>query len=121
MKYSYKLDKARKIITVTVVGELYPNDFSKIDIDVCTLALSHDCKIVFNFTEVIIHISIGEAYFWFSNHLDKVNFMFRSIPTALVANDENEKFLHFVETTWSNRGMKIKMFKELDEALLWLK
>jgi len=120
MTYSYKINNTTKAIIVDINGEMYPTDFAKLDVEVCTLALNLNYKIIFNFKKAIVRICLGEAYFWFSNHLDNINLQFRFIPTAHIANDSNESFFHFVETTWSNQGVKIKMFKNEDEALNWL-
>jgi len=49
-----------------------------------------------------------------------VNVQFRNVPTAHIASDKNWSFLHFVETTWTNRGVNIKLFKEEEPAIKWL-
>jgi len=120
MDHSYEINETTRTITVVVVGEVHANDFAKLDVEVCSLALNLNFKIAFNFKNAIIRIGLGEAYFWFSNHLDNVNLKFRLIPTAHIASDSNERFFHFIETTWSNQGVKIKMFKEDAKALEWL-
>ena len=123
MTYSYKIYKINEVskaIIVDVIGDMHTTDFAKLDVEICSLALNLNCKIIFNFKNAIIRIGFGEAYFWFSNHLDKVNLQFRRIPTAHIANDSNELFLHFIETTWSNQGVSIKMFKKDTDALEWL-
>jgi len=121
MEYSYRIDTVNRAIVVAIVGELYANDFAKLDVEVCSLALGLNYKLVFNFKKAIIRIGLGEAYFWFPDHLDKINMSFRQITSAHIANDTDESFFCFVETTWSNRGVRTKMFKEEKAALKWLK
>jgi len=120
MTYLYNIDKVKKNILVDVIGDIYTADFAKLDVEVCALALNLNCKIIFNFKNAIIRIGFGEAYFWFSKHLDNVNLQFRRIPTAHIANDSNERFFHFVETAWSNQGVRIKMVKNDTDALEWM-
>jgi hypothetical protein len=120
MTYLYKIDKVRKNILVNIKGDIYTLEFAKLDVEVLTLALNLNYKIIFNFKSAIIRIGFGEAYFWFSKHLDNVNLQFRRIPTAHIANDSNERFFYFVETAWSNQGVRIKMFKNDTDALEWM-
>lgn len=120
MEYIYKINKQEKAIIVIIVGELNASDFAKLDLEICKLAIELNYNIIFNFSKAIVNIGIGEAYFWFKNHLDKINVLFREIPIAHIASEVNENFLYFVETTWSNNGIKTKMFKEEQVAMKWL-
>lgn len=120
MIYLYKIVKAKKYILVDVIGDVHTAEFAKLDVEVCALASNLNYKIIFNFKRAIIRIGFGEAYFWFSKHLDNVNLQFRRIPTAHIANDSNEHFFYFVETAWSNQGIRIKMFKNDTDALEWI-
>ena len=120
MDCTYRIDTINKIILVTVVGELNATDFHKLGLDIYRIALKRNSKVVFDFAGANIKISVGEAYFWFSEHLDNVNVQFRNVPTAHIASDKNWSFLHFVETTWTNRGVNIKLFKEEEPAIKWL-
>jgi len=120
MEYSYVLNDVHRTVLVTVSGELYANDFAKLNIEVCSVALKLNYKLIFDFTNAVIRIGLGEAYFGFSDHLDKINTSFRRIPTAHIANDLNEAFFRFVEVAWTNRGSRTKMFKEVESALEWL-
>jgi len=120
MEYSYEINEVSKTITVIIEGEVNARNFAKLNVEICTLAVSLHCKIIFDFTSAIVDISIGEAYFWFANHLDKINILFRRIPTAHIVNEKNESFFYFVETTWTNHGINTKMFKEGVLAQDWL-
>jgi len=120
LEHSYEINDENRTITVVVVGELHANDFAKLDVKVCLLALKLDYKLIFDFTNAIVRIGLGEAYFWFSDHLDKINTSFRRIPTAHIVNDLNEPFFKFVELAWTNRGIRTKKFKDVKSALEWL-
>jgi len=120
MEYSYSVNDISQTIIVVIVGEVTAANFEKLDIEICLLALNLHYKIIFDFSQTTITISMGEAYFWFANHLDKINLLFRRIPTAHIANDKNENFFHFVEITWNNNGIITKMFKDLEEASNWV-
>lgn len=121
MEHSHSVNDISKTIIVIIVGDVNTSNFAKLDIEVCMLALNLNYKIIFDFSHTAVTIGMGEAYFWFATHLDKINTLFRRIPTALIANDKNEDFFHFVETTWTNNGIKTKMFKDLEPAVDWLK
>ncbi len=120
MDCSYRIDKINKIILVTVVGELNATNFEKLCLDIYKMALKLKSKIIFDFTSANITICIGAAYFWFTEHLDNIDIRFRHIPTAHIASDNNWSFLEFVETTWSNKGICVKAFKQKDIAIKWL-
>jgi len=120
MDHSYEINEITRTITVVLVGEVHANDFAKLDVKVCSLALKLDYKLIFDFRNTIVRIGLGEAYFWFSDHLDKINTSFRRIPTAHIVDDLNEPFFRFVEVAWTNRGIRTKKFKDVKSALEWL-
>ena len=120
MEYSYIINDVHRTVLVTVIGELYANDFAKLNIDVCSVAQELNYKLIFDFTNAVVRIGLGEVYFWFSDHLGQFNTPSIRIPTAHIANDLNEAFFRFVEVAWTNRGSRTKMFKEVERALEWL-
>ncbi|ADQ81089.1 hypothetical protein Palpr_2960 [Paludibacter propionicigenes WB4] len=120
MEHSYSVNDINKTIIVIIVGDVNAANFAKLDAEICMLAFNLNYKIIFDFSQAAVTIGMGEAYFWFTNHLDKINMLFRKIPTAHIANNENENFFHFVETTWTNHGIKTGMFKDLESAVNWL-
>jgi len=120
MDHSYSINDISKTIIVIIVGEVNAVDFAKLDVEICMIAFNLSYKIIFDFSQATVTIGMGEAYFWFTTHLDKINSLFRKIPTAHIANDKNERFFHFVETTWTNHGIKTKMFRDLESAVTWL-
>lgn len=120
MEYSYRIDDSKNIIFVTAVGDLTSGAFDEVGLKIFNLALTVKSSVVFDFSRVTVKISLGEIYFWFSNHLDKVDAQFRNIPTAVVSSAKNETFFHFVETTWTNHGAKTMVFKDEFQAQNWL-
>lgn len=120
MRHLYTVNDISKTIVVIIIGDVNASNFAKLDVEICMLAFQLDYKIIFDFSQATVSIGLGEAYFWFTNHLDKINALFREIPTAHIANEKNEHFFHFVETTWTNHGIRTKMFKDLDSAVNWL-
>lgn len=65
MEYSYITNDVNKLVSITIIGELYANDFVKLNIEVCLLALKLNYKLFFDFTYADVKICIAEAYFWF--------------------------------------------------------
>jgi len=120
MDYSYRINKINKIILVTVVGELNATNFEKLCLEIYKQALELKYKVIFDFIGTNITISVGEAYYWFTEHLDNIDIRYRKIPIAYIANDKNWSFLEFVETMWSNGGIVIKVFKNEAFAVKWL-
>lgn len=120
MGYSYRIDKINRIVLVTIVGELNAINFEKLCLAIYKMALMLKCKVIFDFTSANITICIGAAYFWFTEHLDHIDVRFRSIPIACIASDRNLSFLEFVEITWSNIGVNVKVFNARKLALKWL-
>jgi len=120
MEYSYIINDVHRTVLVTVIGELYVNDFAQLNIKACSVAQKLNYKLILNFTNAVVRIGLGEAYFWFSEHLGKSNTPSMRIPTAHIANDLNEAFFRFVEVAWTNRGSRTKMFKKVESALEWL-
>ena len=120
MNCSYRIDKINRIILVTVVGELNAASFENLCSNIYKNALKQRSKVIFDFTETNIAISVGEAYYWFTEHMDNIDIRFRRIPIAYIASNKNWSFLEFAETTWSNSGVIVKVFKNEKLAIKWL-
>ncbi|MBV5281099.1 MAG: hypothetical protein JZU53_01560 [Paludibacter sp.] len=112
--------KAASRFDVVVSGQVDSVAFTKLGIKMRTLALELGYTILFDYRNAKVDISIGEVYFWFRDHLDKVSIRFRSIPTAHLTNENNEQLFRFADLTWTNAGAVVKTFKECSDAEKWL-
>ena len=63
---------------------------------------------------------MAEAYFWFSDLYDKVDWELRKIPLAYLVNKEDWEFYLFFECTSVNKGFPIKVFQEENAVSKWL-
>lgn len=121
MEYTCEIKNEYKIIIVIVLGNLITNEVALMGKTIRQKALTMNYNILFDFRNSRNQLSITEAYFWFADHYDKINFGFRSIRTAHLTNEDDKQFFYFMETTSFNKGIKIKMFTEIEHALEYLK
>ena len=121
MEYTYEIIREDKIIIVTVWGDLTTAETALMGKTIRQKAKTMNYNILFDFRNSRHKLSIGEAYFWFANHYDKINIGFRTIPTVHLINENDKQFFHFFETTSFNKGIKIKMCTEMEHALEYLK
>jgi hypothetical protein len=120
MEYSYTINESSKSLDVVVSGQVDSAAFTKLGIKIRTLALELGYAILFDYRNAKVNISIGEVYFWFRDHLDKVSMKFRSIPTAHLTNENNAQLFRFADLTWSNTGVVVKSFNDPADAKNWL-
>ena len=108
------------IIHVRVNGELHAEETAAMRLKILTKALKHIYKIILDFKETTNYVSIIKGHTWFNDYYDKINIILRFIPTVHLTNKENEKFFYFVETSWSNRGIRIKAMDDLEATIKYL-
>jgi hypothetical protein len=122
MEYTYEIIDELKVIKVTVLGALTTSEAALMGITVRVKAHEIGYKLLFDYSKLTsIQISSGSAYFWFPDYYDKINIKLRYIPTALLINVRNSSAFIFFENTCYNKGIRIKIFKENESALEWLK
>jgi hypothetical protein len=121
MKYTCEIISDYKIIKVNVVGDLTVNEAASMGKTVRLKAIEMNYKILFDFTQTKNKISIGDAYFWFSDHYDTINSKLRYIKTAHLTNKIDKSDFDFFETSCFNKGISVKIFLETEKALEWLK
>ena len=121
MEYNYKLISEFKIIKVTVKGDISAEETALMGKTIRVKAKEIDYKIFFDLVQTRNRISIFEAYSWFADHYDKIDVKLRYIPTAYLSNEKDRDFFRFFETTCLNKGIRVRMFMEMDKAMEWLK
>ena len=120
MEYIYTINESNKSFDVVVSGKVDSAAFTRLGIKFRTLALELGNTILFDYRNSKVDISIGEVYFWFRDHLDKVSVRFRSIPTAHLTNENNAQLFRFADLTWTNAGAVVKSFDNPAAAKTWL-
>ena len=90
------------------------------DRSIRTKAKELNFSILFDFRQSKNRITMGDAYFWFTDFYEDNEKLLISIPTANLSSTEDEPFFKFFETTTNNNGIPIKMSLEEEPAIVWL-
>jgi hypothetical protein len=120
MNYTFENDDYNKIVIVKVTGDLIIDEAVSMDIKMRTEAKILNYKIIFDFTNSNNMMSFSDVYYWFTKYYENIDNKFKYIPTAHITNEKNEDFFRFIETSWSNIGIIVKMFKSEKMAINWL-
>jgi len=120
MQYEYIINNENKTINVLTIGNLEAGELAAMGLEIMMKAKELKYKIIFDFRLSKNKVSIGEAYFWFSMHYDKIDIEFRHIPTVYIVNKDDWDFYSFFECTCINRGIPIKVFLDENGVLKWL-
>ena len=120
MRYTYDINSENQTITVVTEGDLISKEAAEMGLKVLLKAKELKYRIVFDYRLSKNRISIGDAYFWFSNHYDSIDSGLRYIPTVYLANKDDFEFFSFFELTCNNQGIPIKVFQDEKEASKWL-
>lgn len=121
MIHTYNIDYENKTISVKTNGCLIKNELAAMGTASRIQAMDLDYKIIFDYSQSENYITITEAYYWFSDHYDKIDRRLREIPTAIITNKKDMEFFKFVETTCTNVGINIKVFLDENLAINWIR
>lgn len=119
MEYSYAIEHDRKIFVVRILGEVRANDLSKLGMEIRSMASTLKYKVIFDFRDAKVLISIGEAYFMYAIRFDRARFEFWNVPTAHIINTDYDDLFSFVDLVCCNNNIKTKTFNAKREALKW--
>ena len=120
MHYTYQINHDYKMINVVTIGDLITKELASMQLKISKIAKQLKYKIIYDYRLSKNRISMAEAYFWFNNLYDKVDWESRKIPLAYLVNIEDWKFYLFFECTSVNKGFPIKVFQEENAVLKWL-
>ena len=120
MTYTSKINHNDKLIIVRTEGDLITNELSAMCLKMRLQAREFNYMLIFDYRLSKNYISIAEAYYWFSDYYDVVDFKLRHIKTAIISNVNDKEFFSFLETTCYNKCIPLKMFLEEDKAIDWL-
>ena len=112
MHYTYQINHDYKMINVITKGDLIIKELAPMELKISKIAKQLKYKIIYDYRLSKNRISMAEAYFWFSDLYDKVDWELRKIPLAYLVNKEDWKFYLFFECTSVNKGFPIKVFQE---------
>jgi hypothetical protein len=120
MKYTYEIYPDNRILSVRLSGELYAGEVALMDKEIRLKANGLNYKIVYDFRETTNHISVADAYYWFSLEHNKALFDLKYIPVVKITNEQDKDFFDFFGITSNNKGATIKICKDETSAFQWL-
>ncbi|MEI7503987.1 MAG: hypothetical protein WCJ61_11950 [Paludibacter sp.] len=93
MEYNFTINTDTKIITVRTSGDLIKNEVAKMDRSIRTKAKELNFSILFDFRQSKNRITMGDAYFWFTDFYEDNEKLLISIPTANLSSTEDNSSL----------------------------
>lgn len=121
MNYFYVLNSDNKTITVITTGKFGADELEEIELKTRIMANKLKYRIIFDYRQSKILITVARLYYWFSLDYYKNDIMLKHIQTAYIVNKEDWKIYSFFECTCFNSGIPIKVFHEEDFVLKWFK
>jgi len=120
-KFSHEIsvDKENNIVHMVVQGELNKDEGEKLILEARALADETTYDILCDVSRATIKASLAE---WF--YLARNKDIYPSIPTektALLINPDSRKLYKYVENVTRNKGFKIRIFLNEEDARDWLK
>lgn len=120
MHYMDEIDSTQKIILVRFFGEIKKEDLAPIAIQTRLMALVLEYKIIFDFSGAQNRATMSDAYFWIDHYYDGLDLRLKRIPVAHIANDGDKEFFEFLETTFLNKGARLRLCNDEQDARAWL-
>lgn len=114
------IDSTNEVIVVRFFGRIEQEGLAKKAKLTRLMARVLNYKIIFDFSESQICFSMSDAFYWVSQHYDSLDPRLKLVPVAHISSERDEKFFEFVETTFINRGANIRLFKNEQDARVWL-
>jgi hypothetical protein len=119
MKFSVQYDPENDIIITSMTGEIDSEVIEAFSGEAIKLLSEHNCKRVLNdMRGAKLDFSTIDIY-RIPKILDEARFP-KSWKRAILVSDELEDYAFF-ETTSVNRGHRVKIFQDADEAIIWLR
>lgn len=120
MEYIIETNRSKNLVTIRVSGDLTKTELAPLGVKVRLRAKKEHSRLLFDFRRAKNNLEIIDAHNWIADHYDVIDKQLKLIPTAHLANPDDIDFFKFVETSWSNRGVKIRLFNDERVAVEWL-
>ena len=114
-----RYDEAIECVVCHTFGSLQTSDLLDAGAEAAALLKKHDCRRMLNdMREVEQHLSVVDIY-----NIPKMSGEFGFPPQTkrAIVFKKDAKDYHFYENVAVNRGHLVKIFKEIDEAIAWLR
>lgn len=120
INYVVDIDDEKKIIISRISGEVFKDETALMGLKLRTKAKELGYKLILDFRDPIIYVSIIEAHNWFKDYYNKLDENLKHIPTVLLFNDRDKELFDFVDDSWFNQGIYTKTMQDETKALNWL-
>jgi len=120
INYVVDVDDEKKIIFSKISGEVFSDETARMGLKLRTKAKELGYKLILDFREPIIYVSIIEVHNWFRDYYNKLDENLKYIPTVLLYNDRDKELFEFVNDSWFNQGIHTKTMQSEKKALNWL-
>ena len=120
INYVVDIDDEKKIIISRISGEVFKDETALMGLKLRTKAKELGYKLILDFRDSIIYVSIIEAHNWFKDYYNKLDENLKHIPTVLLFNDRDKELFDFVDDSWFNQGIYTKTMQDEKKALNWL-
>ena len=120
INYVVDIDDEKKIIISRISGEVFKDETALMGLKLRTKAKELGYKLILDFRDSIIYVSIIEAHNWFKDYYNKLDENLKHIPTVLLFNDRDKELFDFVDDSWFNQGIYTKTMQDETKALNWL-
>jgi len=119
MHWNEEIDSTNKIILVQFFGAFQQEALVPIVKQTRLMALALEYKIIFDFRGAHLCLSISDVYYWIPKYYDSLDLRLKIVPTAIIRNKRDKSLFEFMETTFLNKGAKICLFDDEQEARDW--
>jgi hypothetical protein len=120
MECNFEYDQESDCLIARCQGDITIRFLRDYKAEVLRKAQKHDCMCVLNdFRNMELEMTIGEIYEW--QNIVMIEGLDRKWRRAIVAKEQYMDDIKFYETASENRGYRVKVFTEFDDAINWLK
>ncbi len=120
-EHELSLDDERKLVRATVHGELSKSQGLKLVAEARTLAVKVGYGILWDVTHANLQVRLADFYF-LPRELDELQKSpTRNVKVALLVSPEAFEEYRFYEDVADNVGLIVKVFRDEDEAVTWMK
>lgn len=117
--YDISEDETNQLVKLVVHGSLNKNDGEQVIIETRAFAVGKQRDILCDITDATFKVNLSD-WFYLARNKD-VYPNISSLKTAILISPDDWKLFKFVENVTQNVGMKIRIFRKEEDALIWLK
>ena len=117
--YVISEDEDNNLVNLVVQGSLNKLEGEKVIVETRALASEKQYGILCDITQATFNVTLADWFYLVRNKDVYPNV--GTEKTAILINPDNWKIFKYVEDVTQNVGLKIKIFRNKDDAMAWLK